>query len=134
MPTSIGSSGQTDLSALADALMAKGWTDLAEHPAEQQRDLVKGGVEMGLAPLAKALDGRVVVGGGPWAGEPWPEGMLDDALEGRLDDISSPVISPAAQVEIKRMMPIWVPGRPWRSKDAQDITHLVNALEASSEP
>ncbi len=123
----------TDLSTLADALIANGWTDLAEHPAGQQSDLVKGDVEMGLAPLAKALDGQVVVGGGPWAGELWPERMLDDALEARLGGISCPVISPRAQVEIKRMMPIWVPGRPRRPKDAEDIAHLVNALGAASQ-
>jgi hypothetical protein len=36
--------------------------------------------------------------------------------------------APRVQVEIKKMMPIWVPGRPVRPKDAEDIARLEAAL------
>ena len=39
------------------------------------------------------------------------------------------MISPAAQVEIKRMMPVWVPTLKRREKDIQDIENLVIALD-----
>jgi hypothetical protein len=42
--------------------------------------------------------------------------------------VACPVISPAAQIEIKQMMPVWVPGRPRRPKDAADIARLRAAL------
>lgn len=119
---------QGDLPVLADALTARGWVDPGEEPADQQRDLVRGDVELGFAPLARTADGTVVVGGGPWAGEVWPAGMLDDAVMGQLGDVRCPVISPAAQMEIKRMMPVWVPGRPRRQKDASDIARLLAAM------
>ncbi len=85
-------------------------------------------MELGFAPLARAGDGTVVVGGGPWAGTRWPAGMIECAVLGQLGDLRCPVISPAAQVEIKRMMPIWVPGRPRREKDSADIARLVQAV------
>jgi hypothetical protein len=64
--------------------------------------------------------------GRPWAGAPWPEGMLD--APGRIGDLECPVISPRAQIEIKKMMPVWVPGMARRSKDAADIARLRAAL------
>ena len=48
--------------SLVDKLLRHGWTDLAEHPPEQQRDLIQGNVEMGFAPLTTASDGCPVVG------------------------------------------------------------------------
>lgn len=113
-----------DLRGLVDDLVQQGWSEVGEHPREQQRDLHRRGVDLGFAPLARALDGSVVVGGGPWAGAPWPARMLEDAMLGQLGDLRSPVISPAAQVEIKQMMPLWVPGRPRREKDLADIRLL----------
>lgn len=117
-----------DLPLIASALITGGWQDIAEHPAEQQRDLVRGGVELGFAPLARSENDTVVVGGGPWAGEPWPNGMLEDAVTSHLAGLTCAVISPAAQVEIKQMMPVWVPGRPRRDKDLADIKRLQAAL------
>ena len=73
---------------------------MAQYPAEQQRDLAKGPVEFGIAPLARAANGRVVVGGGPWRNAALPEDILADALECQLGGIQCTVISPAAQVEI----------------------------------
>jgi hypothetical protein len=53
-----------------------------------------------------------------------------DAAPGRIGQVRCPIISPAAQIEIKQMMPVWVPGRPRRAKDAQDVTRLEAALQS----
>jgi hypothetical protein len=118
----------SDLPVIASALIATGWRDLAEHPEEQQRDLVRGRVELGFAPLARSENDTVVVGGGPWAGQPLPTGILADAVTGHLAGVTCAVISPAAQIEMKQMMPIWVPGRPRRDKDIADIERLMLSL------
>jgi hypothetical protein len=39
-------------------------------------------------------------------------------------------MSPEAQIESKEMMPVWVPGRPRRPKDAADIALLRQALSS----
>jgi len=121
----------TDLPVIAATLIDHGWRDLAEHPPEQQRDLVRDGVELGFAPLAQGDDCAVLVGGGPWAGEPFPARMLQDAVSAQLAGLTCPVISPAAQVEIKQMMPVWVPGRPRRDKDLADIARINTAMKAN---
>ncbi|GAP50789.1 hypothetical protein [Streptomyces azureus] len=84
-------------------------------------------MESSFALLDKDRFGRVVVAGGPWTGELWPEGMLDDSV-GRIGPLRCQIISPRVQIEIKQMMPVWVPGRPHRRKDAEDITRLEAAL------
>ncbi|WP_344583722.1 nucleotidyltransferase domain-containing protein [Nonomuraea roseoviolacea] len=116
-----------DASALTDGLLRSGYEPLSGPPADQQLDFRKQGVESSFALLDKDRFGRVVVAGGPWAGEVWPEGMLD-APEGRIGALRCRVINPHAQIEIKQMMPVWVPGRPRRTKDAEDITRLKAAL------
>ncbi|MFF3687773.1 nucleotidyltransferase domain-containing protein [Streptomyces sp. NPDC002187] len=116
-----------DVSALTDGLLRSGSELLPGPPADQQLDFCKQDVESSFALLDKDRFGRVVVAGGPWAGEPWPEGMLD-APPGRVGPLRCRIISPRAQIEIKRMMPVWVPGRPRRRKDAEDITRLEAAL------
>lgn len=68
------------------------------------------------------------LGGGPWRGVRWPVDLLTAAGRGRIAGLECPVISPRAQVEIKRMMPEWVPGMPRRPKDAEDITRLLQRL------
>ena len=109
---------------LVGELLRRGWTDLAEHPPEHQRDIVRGDVEMGFAPLTSAPDGCPAVGGGPWQGARFPEQLLAAAVDGWLHGVRCRVIDPAAQVEIKQMMPVWAPGRPRRSKDAIDVARL----------
>lgn len=47
---------------------------------------------------------------------------------GRLGDLTCPIVSAAAQIEIKEMMPVWVPGMRRRPKDAEDIARLRAAL------
>lgn len=54
--------------------------------------------------------------------------MLEDAVTSHLAGLTCAVISPADQVEIKQMMPVWVPGRPRREKDIADISVLLTAL------
>jgi hypothetical protein len=69
------------------------------------------------------------VAGGPYAAAPWPDGMLDWP-PGRIGPVQCPIISPEVQIESKEMMPVWVPGRPRRPKDAEDIARLRQALES----
>ncbi len=120
-----------ELPQLKRALAGRGWADRAEHPPGQQIDLERQGVELSFAPLARNSHGGVVVGGGPWAGSAWPAGMIEHAVNASLAGISCQIISPAAQIEIKRMMPVWVPGRPRRKKDADDIARLRTAIASS---
>ncbi|MFC9931925.1 nucleotidyltransferase domain-containing protein [Streptomyces sp. NPDC127190] len=116
-----------DASALTDGLLRSGYEPLSGPPADQQLDFRKEGVESSFALLGKNRCGQVVVAGGPWAGEAWPEGMLD-APVGRIGALRCRTISPRAQIEIKQMMPVWLPGRPRRAKDAEDIARLEAAL------
>ena len=53
---------------------------------------------------------------------------LASAYTGRLGDLRCPIISPYAQIEIKKMMPVWVPGLERRPKDAEDIELITAAL------
>jgi hypothetical protein len=116
-----------DASALTDGLLRSGYEPRSGPPSDQQLDFCKQGVESSFALLGQGRFGRVVVAGGPWAGEMWPEGILD-AFVGRIGALRCRIISPRAQIEIKQMMPVWVPGRPRRRKDAEDITLLEAAL------
>lgn len=115
-----------DAPVLRERLGALGYED--QRADDQQLDLVRDGEELSFALVTRDPAGRVVVAGGPWAGTPWPAGMLDEAEPGRLGGVECPVVSPAAQIEIKRMMPVWVPGRPRRPKDAEDVARLEAAL------
>jgi len=115
-----------DVEVLHVALEGRGFQAAPGLPADQQLDLVKEGEDLSFN-LLRREEGRVVVGGGPFAGSPWPEDMLD-AHPGHLGDIRCPVINPRAQVEIKQMMPVWVPGSPRREKDIADVARLQVAL------
>jgi hypothetical protein len=44
--------------------------------------------------------------------------------------VRCPIISPHVQIESKEMMPVWVPGRRRRPKDAEDIARLRQALQS----
>ncbi|WP_243706314.1 hypothetical protein [Micromonospora sp. KC721] len=109
------------------ALRRRGFQAVDGPPVQQQLDVVRDGEESSFAWLARDAAGRLVVGGGPWAGEPYPAGMLDWPA-GRIGRVCCPIISPAAQIEIKQMMPVWVPGRPRRAKDAADVARLRAGL------
>ncbi|KUJ70513.1 aminoglycoside adenylyltransferase [Streptomyces albus subsp. albus] len=118
-----------DAELLVGELSAHGYTPVPGSPPDLQRDVVKDGLESSFTLLARDAAGQVVVAGGPWAGAPWPEGMLD-AEPGRIGALECAVVSPRAQIEIKRMMPVWDPSRPRRAKDAADIARLEAALAA----
>lgn len=116
-----------DAPALTGGLLRAGYEPLTGSPADQQLDFCKRGVECSFALLSKDPFGRVVVAGGPWVGKMWPEGILD-APVGRIGALRCRIIGPRAQIEIKQMMPVWVPGRPRRRKDTEDIARLEAAL------
>ncbi|WP_309144168.1 nucleotidyltransferase domain-containing protein [Streptomyces sp. BR123] len=118
-----------DAAALTEALMRSGWQPVPGPPSGQQVDFAKEGVESSFALLDRDRYGRVVVAGGPWVGELWPEGMLAGSVGG-VGAVRCRIISTGAQIEIKRMTPVWVPGRPRRTKDAEDIARLEAALRA----
>jgi aminoglycoside-2''-adenylyltransferase len=116
-----------DVPVLTEVLAARGWTRLAKAPPEQQLDYLAGDVELGIALLARNAEGRPVVAGGPWAGAPWPADLLDGPI-GRLGPLSCPIVSATAQIEIKLSTPTWMPGRPRRPKDIEDIARLREEL------
>lgn len=116
-----------DAAVIRSALVGAGWQQVGDAPVQQQLDVIRNDHEMSFGWLARDDADQVVVAGGPWAGEPWPAGMLDGVLA-RIGEVSCRVINPSAQIEIKQMMPVWVPGRPRRAKDAQDVARLTAAL------
>ena len=116
-----------DADRLAAALTGQAYTLLPEPAHDRQLDFTRGELDLSFALIDRDEAGHVVVAGGPWAGERWPDGMLDWPA-GAIGDLRCPIISPAAQLEIKRMMPVWVPGLPRRPKDAEDIALLEAAV------
>ncbi|MEU9318262.1 aminoglycoside adenylyltransferase [Streptomyces sp. NPDC048295] len=118
-----------DAGALAGGLLQRCYEPVPGSPPDLQFDFVKDGLESSFTLLDRDTAGRVVVAGGPWAGAPWPEGMLD-AGPGHIGGLQCAIVSPQAQIEIKRMTPVWDPSRPRRGKDAEDIARLEAALRA----
>lgn len=118
----------SDLKRLTALLEEQGWMDIRSAPADQQRDLLRDSVDLGIAALELDVDDCPVVGGGPWRGERYPQEMLSDARPCTLGQVRATVISPGAQIEIKRMMPEWVPGMRRRQKDHDDIKKLETFL------
>jgi hypothetical protein len=66
-----------DAGALGAELIRRGFRQVPGLPPDQQLDLVKDGEDVSLNLLRRDEQGRVVVGGGPYAGSLWPPGMLD---------------------------------------------------------
>lgn len=93
-----------------------------------QRDLVgPDGLDVQVTLLGRDADGCPTVPAGPYAGARWPADLLAGP-PGRIGDVTCPIVSPRAQIEIKEMMPVWVPSLPRRDKDREDITRLRAAL------
>ena len=119
------------LDALARLLIAEGGVEVGNSPRDQQRDLRCGGVEVGIAPVTTGTYGLPVVGGGPWEGAAYPADMLSGARECSLAGVRATAISPRSQIEIKQMMPEWVPTMRRRAKDLTDIARLRAFLAAT---
>ncbi|MGW5461125.1 nucleotidyltransferase domain-containing protein [Streptomyces sp. NPDC003996] len=117
-----------DAAAIAALLTRLGHTPVPGPPPGLQLDFVRDGLDSSFTLVDRDAAGRVVVAGGPWAGTPWPEGLLD-AAPGRIGAVEVPIVGPLAQIEIKRMMPVWDPSRPRRAKDAEDVARLEAALK-----
>lgn len=119
------------LDALARLLIAEGGVEVGGSPRDRQRDLLCGGVEVGIAPVTLGTHGLPVVGGGPWEGAAYPADMLSGASECTLAGVRATAISPRSQIELKQMMPEWVPTMRRRSKDITDIARLQAFLAAT---
>ena len=120
-----------DAERLATTLRERGYADDQRVPPQLQLDLLKNKVEISFAYLARNDAGQVVVGAGPWTGAPFPDRMLDGST-GRLAGLTCPIISPAAQIELKQMYPVWMPERPRRLKDGEDVIQLRAAMDRRS--
>ncbi|MEV0459335.1 nucleotidyltransferase domain-containing protein [Catellatospora methionotrophica] len=116
-----------DADRLTAVLTELGFTAYGEHDRRLQRDFLRGDVDLGVGLLGRDAAGCATVPAGPHAGTRWPHGMLDGP-PGSLGGVTCPVISPQAQIEIKDMMPVWVPGLPRRDKDRTDIALLTASL------
>jgi hypothetical protein len=117
---------------LTALLHGLGYRDDPGSPPEQQRDLLTAdGIDVSIALLGRAEDGCPTVAGGPYAGERWPADLLAGP-PGRIGDVTCRIVSARAQIEVKEMMPVWVPGLPRRGKDTEDITRLRAALATRS--
>jgi hypothetical protein len=117
-----------DAERLVAELLEHGYMPLTGPPPDQQRDFVKDGEEVSVAWLERDADGQPLVGGGPGAGVPFPE-ATKCTVEGRIGDLRCPIVDPLGQIRTKLMMPVWVPGRPRRTKDAVDVALLRETLD-----
>jgi hypothetical protein len=86
-----------DAPTLVQELERAGFVEQGGPPPEAQRDFVKDGEELQIALLDRNERGDVVVAGGPWAGAPWPEGMLISPA-GRLGGVVCSIVNPHAQI------------------------------------
>lgn len=92
-------------------------------PPDAQRDFTKHDEIIQIALLATTAQGQVGPAGGPWAGTPWPEGMLEGP-PGRLGEVTCPIVNPQVQIAIKEL---FRQARPWtepHDKHDDDILQL----------
>jgi hypothetical protein len=83
--------------AITSELLRRGYQPLPGPSEDQQLDFVKGELDVSFALLDKDEAGRVVIAGGPWKGEPWPEaGMVHPQL-GRIGSIRCAILDPDAR-------------------------------------
>jgi hypothetical protein len=119
-----------DADRIVAALHRLGYRDSAGPPPGLQRDLLRpDGLDVQVTLLGRDADGCPTVPAGPFAGARWPANLLEGP-PGRIGDITCRIVNPYAQIEIKEMMPVWVPGMPRREKDAQDIARLRASLSS----
>jgi hypothetical protein len=115
-----------DADAFARVLARHGFEEALGPPLDQQRNFVKADEELHVGLLRREPSGDVVVAGGPHAGAPWPDRMLDDHV-GRIGDVTCRIVSPESQLEVKERWEEWT-GRPARDYDTKDIALLRGAL------
>ncbi|MFI7545915.1 nucleotidyltransferase domain-containing protein [Actinoplanes sp. NPDC049599] len=117
----------------ADRIVARlaglGYRPLPGNDALQRDLLGPDDLDVQVTLLGRDPGGCPTVPAGPYAGARWPPDLLDGP-PGRIGDLVCPIVNPRAQIEIKEMMPVWVPGLPRRDKDRADIALLRAALTA----
>jgi hypothetical protein len=116
-----------DAPAIIDALIDRGYRPAPGPPPGQQANFTRNGEELSFAWVTVDGEGLITVAGGPWEGEPWPDGMFDGP-PGQIGNVICPIVNPLAQIEIKEMLPIWAPGLPVRKKDVGDVALIRAAL------
>ncbi|MEU7902905.1 nucleotidyltransferase domain-containing protein [Actinoplanes sp. NPDC049118] len=119
----------TDAGRIVAALRGLGYRDLPGNaPAGLQHDLeTPAGVDVQVTLLGEDADRCPTVPAGPYAGTRWPADLLSGP-PGRIGEVSCAIVSPRAQIEIKEMMPVWVPGLRRREKDRRDVARLRAAM------
>jgi hypothetical protein len=117
----------TDADHIVERLVSLGYRTLPGKDALQRDLLGPDDVDVQVALLGRDADGCPIVPAGPYAGARWPADLLDGP-PGRIGEVSCRIVSPRAQIEIKEMMPVWVPGLPRREKDRTDVARLRAAL------
>lgn len=116
-----------DAQTLVEALLAEGYEEVGGPPPERQRNLSRGGIDFHITLLEATAAGGVRTAAAPPEWDDWPSGMLDGP-SGRIGGVVAPIISPKAQIEIKRRFREVRPERPARDKDQRDIAVIEAAL------
>jgi hypothetical protein len=113
----------SDAKRMTEALEQAGFRPQDGPPPEQQRDFIKDeeSIQVALVDLNDA--GEVIVAGGPWAGSPWPPGMLGTD-RGEIGEMNYPIVNPLVQIEVKEQYSVWRPDLPRKAKHASDIARL----------
>ncbi len=116
-----------DAIRLMERLRQAGFEEMGGAPPEAQRNVARHGEELQIVLLDSNQRGEIATAGGPWAGVPWPDGMLVGP-PGRLGDLICPIMNAHVQLEIKEKFGEWEPDLPPPEKDQLDIAGLRAAL------
>lgn len=116
-----------DAITLMETLRQAGFEEMGGAPPEAQRNVMRYGEELQIVLLDSNHQGEIATAGGPWAGVPWPDGMLVGP-PGRMGDLICPIMNPHVQLEIKERFGEWEPDLPPREKDQVDIACLRAGL------
>ncbi len=116
-----------DAITLMERLTQAGFKEMGGAPPEAQRNVMRYGEELQIVLLDSNQRGEIATAGGPWAGVPWPDGMLVGP-PAQLGDLICPIMNPHVQLEIKERFGEWQPDLPARQKDQVDIACLRAAL------
>jgi len=116
-----------DAITLMERLTQAGFEEMGGAPPEAQRNVMRYGEELQIVLLDSNQRGEIATAGGPWAGVPWPEGMLVGP-PARLGDLICPIMNPRVQIEIKEKFGEWERDLPTREKDRVDIACLRAGL------